>query len=767
MKKTILSIASIIAGCALMIYFSGSMYASGHLDIQPLLPNAAVQENSEVVTVSDSVESGEPPAAVMLRNGYTLVCENAFLALYFENSEAGIAVKNKKDGSIWYSKPEGADNDPLADGSVIMSMSSHLIVDFVDEQNNTFKANSMASSVRQETFQAAADDKGITITFDFSRETEQFSIPVRYTLVEDSFQALIMYDKIKEYGKFKITNISLLPYFGAGGYNEDGYMLVPDGSGALVNFEDKFNTGSEYYEYVYGRDPALSYSKDIGVREAIRLPVFGITKQHSSFVAVISEGGATAGIVCRPVGLVSSYGAVFPCFTYRQLDVTVIADKSWKAREVKLLDTMPVTQSPAVRYYFTGDGGYSGMANRVRQYLMDTLDMKPKKRESTFGFLHLYGAVKKTESVGGIIRETTLPATTFSHADSLIANLSNNRVENLHIVLNGFNNGGMYHQVTDTINFDSVTGGSKQAVSFIQKAQSHAYKVYYAGQIMNLYQPSKGLRSFNAVAKTLNGDVLKLYRYKLSTGLKDAEIKPWSLLHYDRVLSLSKSLKASVEKSTLDGLVMQELSSLIYSDYDKSLRKDRTQAQQEIVSALQQLSKGDKDLVLSGGNMYALPYGDVVLDAPLTDSRFRIASQSVPFYQMVCHGLITMTGTPINAYVDTREALLRSLEGGMLPSYAITGVNPVELQNTQLENMYYTHTDMVSKLIISQYEEFSDAYKQINGEFISGHHILTSSFHITDFVSGKRLAINYGDAPVMYRHQRIPPQGFMVFQSAG
>lgn len=763
MKKILFSTVSIIAGCAFLALFSQSLHASSDFEIAPLPSSGLVQGESKVITIPDSSKPDDNPSNTAIRDGYSLVCENANLVLYFENSEAGIAIKNKKDGSVWYSIPEGAENDPLADGSTIMSMCSHLIVDFVDEKNNAFKANSMVSSVRRETFKVENDKNGMTITFDFSRESEQFSIPVRYALEGDCFKATILYDEINEYGKYKITNISLLPYFGAGEIDEDGYMLIPDGSGALVDFKDKFNTGSEYYEYVYGRDPALSYSKDIGARETIRLPVFGITKKGSSFVGVISQGDAAAGIVCRPVGLVSSYGAVFPCFTYRQLDITVIADKSWKAREVKVLDSKRVTQSPVVRYYFTGNDGYSGMANRVRQYLIETYKMKPAGNTETLVFLQLYGAVKKTQSIGGIVRTKTLPVTTFSQAEDLVEYLNDNDVEDVGIILNGFNKGGMYQYVTETLNFDSVLGNKKEAESFIKAAQSRAYKVYFTGQIMNLYKPQKLLRSFNAAARTINGDVLKLFKYKLSTGMKDSEEKPWYLLHYNRVASVAESLRKSVEKTSLDGLMMPELSSLIYSDYDNTLRKDRTQAEQVIVNILQELSNSSKELVLSGGNMYSLPYTNVVLNAPMTDSKFRIVSQPVPFYQMVCHGLVAISGDPINSYVDTRKALLLSLEGGMLPSYVVIGTNPAALQNTKLENLYYANPDMVLKLIIDQYKEISNVYAKINNAFIIRHEIISEELRITFFDNGKCLAVNYGDAPVKYRDFLIPAKGFQIF----
>lgn len=761
MKKICLPIVSLTAGIILLSIFMYSLRTPDNFDIKPVAADNVNYNGNKTVTVEDKPINTVIKSADV-KSGYDLISENSNLALYLNKSEADIAVKNKSDGSVWYSTPDGVDNDPIADDAAIMAMSSHLVVDFIDEKSNAFKANSKAASVRQETFKINDIPNGMIITFDFSRDTEQFIIPVKYELDKDALKVSILYDKIKEYGKNKITSIALLPYFGAGASNEEGSMLIPDGSGALVDFKEKSSTLSEYYECVYGRDPALSYSKDIGNREAIRLPVFGITKGSSSFVSVISGGAATAAILCRPVGLISSYGTVFSEFSYRRLDTTMIADKSWKAREVKVLDDKPVNSSPEVKYFFIGQGGYNKMAERVRQYLIDNYKLSKIKDDNSSVFINLYGAVKKTESVAGIIKETVKPVTTFRQAQDILESLNKNGVVNTKVILNAFNTGGYRDKPTDKISFDSVTGGETGYNSFKQFAAKKGTKVFYTGQIMNLYKETTGLWNFNSAAKTINGDVLKQYAYKLSTGLKDSNTKPWALLNYTRVSSIADKFKRSYEKSSIDGVVMPELSSLIYSNYDKAQRRDRNEAQQEIEKLLKDLSGSKKDLILSGGNMYSLPYAKTVINISDSDSNFNITKQSIPFYQMVCHGLLNLVSTPVNSKVDTKKTMLKNLEYGMLPSYTITGEKPVELQKTALENIYYSDSSIITGLIERQYKESEKVYKAINDKFITNHKIITPDFHVTEFENGIKLYINYGESIISYKGKLIKPMDFLM-----
>ena len=43
-------------------------------------------------------------------------------------------------------------------------------------------------------------------------------------------------DEIKEGKEYSIVAIHLLPSFAAADWNDEGYMLVPDGSGALIGY---------------------------------------------------------------------------------------------------------------------------------------------------------------------------------------------------------------------------------------------------------------------------------------------------------------------------------------------------------------------------------------------------------------------------------------------------------------------------------------------------------------------------------------------------
>ena len=91
--------------------------------------------------------------------------------------------------------------------------------------------------------------------FEAANEKPWFNITVSYYLDGDSFvvemdPGAVEYDTDKYY----LVDIDLLEYFGAAGPEDTGYLFVPDGSGALIRFNNGKVNAPAYIGYVYGED---------------------------------------------------------------------------------------------------------------------------------------------------------------------------------------------------------------------------------------------------------------------------------------------------------------------------------------------------------------------------------------------------------------------------------------------------------------------------------------------------------------------------------
>ncbi|MBR6781891.1 MAG: hypothetical protein IKM33_01670 [Clostridia bacterium] len=106
-----------------------------------------------------------------------------------------------------------------------------------------------------------------------------FKMALEYTIDEDGFTVRLPANGIRfNESKFQLTNVSVLPYMGAGNNAYDGYTFYPDGSGALFAFEDLVDQNTySVSSKVYGTDYA--YHKLTGTyQQAVRYPVFGIVE---------------------------------------------------------------------------------------------------------------------------------------------------------------------------------------------------------------------------------------------------------------------------------------------------------------------------------------------------------------------------------------------------------------------------------------------------------------------------------------------------------
>ena len=122
-----------------------------------------------------------------------------------------------------------------------------------------------------------------------------FKMALEYTIDADGFTVRLPANGIRfNESKFQLTNVSILPYMGAGNNAYDGYTFYPDGSGALFAFEDLADQNTySVASKIYGTDYA--YHKLTGTyQQAVRYPVFGIV-ENTRYYECIAPDEETGG----------------------------------------------------------------------------------------------------------------------------------------------------------------------------------------------------------------------------------------------------------------------------------------------------------------------------------------------------------------------------------------------------------------------------------------------------------------------------------------
>ena len=150
-------------------------------------------------------------------------------------------------------------------------------------------------------------------------QKEWFTIPVTYELDGDNLLVWVDPEEVTyDTDDYYLVGIDLLRYFGAS-MSDDGYLFVPDGSGALIYFNNGKTTVSSYKASVYGQDATMLCmnwtQSQVDPANTVRMPVYGVKDGNKAFFAVIEEGDAYASINAEVSGKTTAYNDVYPSFT--------------------------------------------------------------------------------------------------------------------------------------------------------------------------------------------------------------------------------------------------------------------------------------------------------------------------------------------------------------------------------------------------------------------------------------------------------------------
>ena len=120
--------------------------------------------------------------------------------------------------------------------------------------------------------------------------TPVFRMSLEYTLSEDGLVVSLPANGIRfDETLYKLQNITLLPYMGAGTYTNEGYTFIPDGSGALMDYADFSGRNTSIAGTVYGTDFAYQTLDGAANQDVMRMPVYGIVESRQKIKYIESE----------------------------------------------------------------------------------------------------------------------------------------------------------------------------------------------------------------------------------------------------------------------------------------------------------------------------------------------------------------------------------------------------------------------------------------------------------------------------------------------
>ena len=694
--------------------------------------------------------------------GYIEVARNERFALclnYEKEETLQFYVEDLASGVRYDSSPEGWEDS--SDRRNRMQVGSQLIVSSLDKVNKaSYTANSQVSSVGEGGTTVTLMENGFRVDYDFPREKDLYKVPVVYTLEEDGLRVDLLMTAIEEYGDVYVESVALLPNFFGAEQGAEGYLLVPDGSGALIDFSGYRSGMSSYRQTVYGRDPSLTTTQQVGQSMSPTLPVLGIHQGDAGVLMIADQGSALAVACGYPAGASTTYSSAWFEFTYRAVDKLTIADRTWFTTDVKMNNEHPNNRedvSVLYRFYAGEESGYVAMAGLYRDYLLDK-GMERRAGSEPGLHLDLYGGVKKERSVLGVIVTDLLPMTTFEQAGEILSSLRDAGVTGLHASLLGWNKGGLQDAVPTSVKPERKLGGEKALAALLERAEKLDATVELDVDFLRFYKQGVTHNAFIGSAQAITGEAAAQYTYRVSTYLKNELIAPYYLLSPAEVPQTIAAFAGKLGGRTLSP---SSLGDLVYSNYLYGGYVTREESLRLWQDALAALRAAQGTVTVSGGKAWTLPYVSAVTNVPLMDSGYDVTKTDVPFYAIVLHGCLDLYAPAFNLSEEPDTLLLRLMETGVNPAFALTWAEASELRDTRYESLLSTQWALQEESVKSVWAAWQQAMAGLNDQLITDHRI-DGEARMTTYEDGTRVFVNYGWEEAVLDGVTVPARDYVI-----
>ena len=167
-------------------------------------------------------------------NGHTLIAENAGYRLYMQEDNLSLIVESKETGTCMESAVSFDDGNN--NNTWLGAMQSAVVITMINGGDDSKQADLVNDDVSR---QITYTDNGFSAKLYWTKY--KFGMTLNVALEEDGVVASVDDDSIVEDGtSYCLGTISLYPYMGNSYMDEkEGYLLVPDGNGALIYLDDK------------------------------------------------------------------------------------------------------------------------------------------------------------------------------------------------------------------------------------------------------------------------------------------------------------------------------------------------------------------------------------------------------------------------------------------------------------------------------------------------------------------------------------------------
>ena len=742
----ILGVAAVALVAYLIYYFT---YFVGYDKYKEYLSDYEYEQGTAYQAMSDTDNKVA---------GFDLVAENDKLKLYANTATGNVAVYDKRDGSITYTNPIGADEDEKANKANKNYLKSQMMVYYYNADVKSGTLDTYTQCIEKNQLATEGIKNGIRFLYTVGSTTAKgeaipiyFEIPLEYRLDDDSLVVSIPAKGIKEHGG-SLYRIQLLRYMGAGHKAENGYLVVPNGSGSIINFNNGKLTSSTYAQYIYEMDPMTANYTTTENLDGARLPIFGICRDNRSILAEVQEGATTAMISAEISGKYNDYNYAYPTFIFRNVDN--LRNFGNTSTDVFVLENELYDMNATVRYTFLNEDytGYAGLAKYYREQLIADGTLVPQSEGGDIPFYYdVIGGVKENSHFLGVQRLDTFAMTTYEDIIKMADEFAASGIDNQVLNVQGWFNEGYYHDAPHDIRLVKEMGSKSDLEELNAKLTNLGGTMYADVEFQRVTYADTGFNWGAEGSRYYGAGYVASFGLVNPTTLRNTSGLGYAEPQYD--LMSPKFLPRYVEKFAkkidkydISGLALRDMGCYLTSDKKRTDVINREEALEIVLAQLNVLEATGKKLLLNDANAYAFGYTDHIINVPMGDNAYPIIDTNIPLYQMVLHGCVNYSTELLN-FDDSEDmtlTVLQMIETGTAPHYVFTQEASSRMKDTGMNQFYATTYDVWKGEAVEIYNRVNEALKYVNGAEIIGHEIKGDVRKIT-YDNGVTIYINYSD----------------------
>lgn len=589
-----------------------------------------------------------------------------------------------------------------------------------------------------------------------------FNVNVIYRLDGDDLVVEVPLRELEYRKDYPIYTITPLPYFGAGGKDDEGYMVVPEGGGAVINFNNGKTSQNNYYANVYGWDMAISREAVVHNTKA-NFEVFGIANKDDSFICVLEEGKSYAAITADIAGKNHSFNytnAVYSISMREKYDVGDIAN----SEIYKYIDELP-DESLVQRYRFVDSGSYIDMAKNYADYLHGRYGkyLELNNDTSVPVSVEVVGAVDKVKQIVGVPVSRPLKLTEYDEAADLIKSMKNDGIDNLSVKLTGWCNGGVSQKLLKHINTISALGSKKDLEKLVKTANDEGVKLYLNGVTQYEYKSNllHGFFSYRDAAKRISKERAEMFKYSAVTYAAREGWESYYLLHTDLAQNMSDNLVNYAAKLGA-GVSFEDDGNDLSADYYKKKPYSREAVLRLQEARFQKINDSGQNIMINSGNDYAIPYSSMVTNMDLKGNDYTILDACIPFYQLAVHGYIDYTGYPVNISGNDLEEVLYSAEYGAGLQFTLMAESTFALQKTLYTQYYGSDYDAWHDRMMTIYNRYNAELGHTFNQEMTGHKNFSETLSCTEYADGTKVYVNYDYIDADADGITVPARDYLV-----